>query len=525
MYVLRLVITAALVAEFAGRCATAAEPSEELAELRLRIESLEKQNTALAEAINGRAEVDDRLWLSYDSSHPSGPAAASQHDAQNVDSLLAEQPEFCAPEEIASESDLHMTASWHHGLELKTKDEDFRVHVGGRTQFDTGWFSADENVQENINIPYEDGVDFRRGRLRIDGTMYATIDWAVEYDFFNSFRLDGVDRAVTAPTDLWWTFKEVPCVGNIRVGNQKPAIGFEHLVSSRFLPFMERSYNQDTFYGGAFNGFLPGIAFFDTYGVDDRGTWNVGLFKPTDNVFAANAHDGDHFVATRITWLPWYECEGARLLHLGGSVTQHTTVDNRTVFRTRDAIRTGLSGSWPVPATTGEIFGDDMQWLNGELVAVNGPWTFQAEYLTSYLHDAAPIVGGAVQPGVGTVMYHGGYAQILFYLTGEHDHYNKQTGAFDRVIPRHNFAWGRHARRVDEIGAWQIGARYNYLDLNDDGLDGGILNNLTAGLNWFWNPNFKVQLNYMATHRDAPLAGGAGDGWVHGWGIRVAHDF
>ena len=95
-------------------------------------------------------------------------------------------------------------------------------------------------------------------------------------------------------------------MGNVRIGNQKPAIGFEHLVSSRFLPFMERSYNQDTFYGGVYNGFLPGMALFETIGEDDYGTWNIGLFKPTDNVFAASAHDGDFFTVARLTHLLWY---------------------------------------------------------------------------------------------------------------------------------------------------------------------------------------------------------------------------
>ena len=74
-------------------------------------------------------------------------------------------------------------------------------------------------------------------------------------------------------------------------------------------------------------------------------------------------------------------------------------------------------------------------------------------------------------------------------------------------------------------GAWQIGGRYNYLDLNDNGLDGGILHNFTGGLNWFFNPNMKLQFDYMATHRDAPLAGNLGDGWIHGFGMRLASDF
>jgi phosphate-selective porin OprO/OprP len=490
---------------------------QDLLELRERIEALEAHNRALQEALTGRTNADSSEQLN-------GPAwpEQGQVDVENQPPVPFEN---CPSDWSEPVSDLHMTASWNHGLELKTADEDFRIHIGGRTQFDAGWFSADENVQENINTPYQDGVDFRRGRLRIDGTMYATIDWAVEYEFFNSIDVDGQVHTVTGPTDLWWTFKEVPCIGNIRVGNQKPAIGFEHLVSSRFLPFMERSYNQDSFYGGAHNGFLPGIACFDTWGERDMGTWNIGLFKPTNNAFAANATDGDYATVVRMTRLLWYEHDGAHLLHVGGSVLLQSTVDDRITFRTRDAIRTGLSAEWPIPATTGALFGDDMQWLNGELVAVSGPWTLQAEYLASYLQDAAPVVGNVVQPGVGTAMYHGGYVQLLVFLTGEHDNYNKQTGAFDRVIPRENLAWGRHACGRGGPGAWQLGARYNYLDLNDEGLDGGILHNATAGLNWFLNPNMKVQFNYIATHRDAPLAGELGDGWIHGWGIRVAHDF
>ncbi len=44
--------------------------------------------------------------------------------------------------------------------------------------------------------------------------------------------------------------------------------------------------------------------------------------------------------------------------------------------------------------------------------------------------------------------------------------------------------------------------RYNYLDLNDQGLNGGLLNGYTTGLNWFWNPNMKMQFNYNITDRN-----------------------
>jgi phosphate-selective porin OprO/OprP len=76
-------------------------------------------------------------------------------------------------------------------------------------------------------------------------------------------------------------------------------------------------------------------------------------------------------------------------------------------------------------------------------------------------------------------------------------------------------------------GAWQLGFRYNYLDLNDSGLNGGMAHNGTLGLNWFLNPNLKFQWNYMATYRDVDLvpAFAAGSGVVHGFGMRMAVDF
>jgi len=495
--------------------------------MKQRIDALELENRSLRESVSS---------LNVHESPASGPeldAAGSEAETKSEfepklseleAELLATSDEQCLACEESQKEDLAMSASWHHGLELTTKDKDFRVHVGGRTQFDLGWFSAPDNVQDNINNPYRDGADFRRGRLRVDGTMYGTMDWAVEYDFFNSVNDSGSPHTVTGPTDLWWTFREVPWVGNVRVGSQKPAIGFEHLVSSRYLPFMERSYNQDSFYGGAFNGFQPGVSLFDNWGEDNLGTWNVGVFKPTNNAFGSNLGDDDWQVVSRVTRLLWYDCDGGRLLHVGGSVLAQNPMDDQLTFRTRDAIRTGLSAEWPVPASTGPIAGDDVQWINGELVGVNGPWTFQSEGLVSFMQDASPIVGGVTQPSVGTVMYHGYYAQVLYYLTDDHDNYNKATGTFDRVIPNRNFFF-RRGRVASGPGAWQIGVRYNYLDLNDNTLDGGILNNVTCGLNWYWNPNFKIQFNYMATHRDAALAGDLGDGWINGWGVRFAHDF
>ncbi len=433
--------------------------------------------------------------------------------------------------------DLAMTAKWNDGLELQSKNKHFRTHIGGRVQFDTAWFDVPQNVNQNINNQYADGVDFRRARFRLDGTLYEVFEYAAEFDFVNSIRVrnqPGVvgffDETVTSPTDLWWTIKELPIVGNLRIGSQKEQIGFEHIVSSRYLPFMERSFNQDTFYGGLFNGFQPGASIYNTYG-NEVGVWNLGIYKPNNNVFSNSTGDGDFSVTGRVTRLLAYENDGRMLLHLGLSGRQGTAISQPGVpgrfqtFRTRDAVRSGLSAGWPSPAGI-TVSGDDQQTANGELVAVLGSLTFQSEYLVNSLQDASVTLGGPTT----NLVYHGGYVQALYFLTGENDHYSKKTGAFEKVRPYTNFFKPNKCNgSISGMGAWQVGVRYNHLDLNDQGINGGILDNLTAGMNWFWNPNLKWQFNYSNTDRDVAAVASPsispGSGRIQAFGTRLAFDF
>ena len=52
------------------------------------------------------------------------------------------------------------------------------------------------------------------------------------------------------------------------------------------------------------------------------------------------------------------------------------------------------------------------------------------------------------------------------------------------------------------FGAWELALRYSYLNLNDELADGGILSDITAGTNWYVNPNTRVMLNYVHADLD-----------------------
>lgn len=437
-------------------------------------------------------------------------------------------------------SDLGMTASWKNGLEIQSKNKDFRVHVGGRQQIDAVWMGDSPNGYVNAGgVGDADAVDFRRSRIRVDGEMYEFMEFACEWDFVNSVNSSFTPPAtennvinVPAPTDLWVRVKELPVVGSFQVGNMKEPIGLEHANSSRYLDFMERSYNQDAYTGPFNNGFTPGMMIFDNWN-EKRGTWAAGVFKNTQNAYAYDTGDGEYAVTGRVTYLPWYDepSEGRYLLHVGMSGSYRDPDQNRLRIRSRGSLRNGPGALNPVFADTGFLGCDSQGLIGGEAALVYGPWLFQSEYMASIAQNCtgngATSVAGA---DLGTVITHGWYAETLVFLTGEHRAYDHGRGAFTRVVPHENFYLVKDANggHCWSYGAWQAGVRYSILDLRDPGLNGGYIQDWTIGLNWFLNPNMKWQFNYDYMIRDpqsAVVGVNPGQGTVSGFGMRFAWDF
>ena len=70
------------------------------------------------------------------------------------------------------------------------------------------------------------------------------------------------------------------------------------------------------------------------------------------------------------------------------------------------------------------------------------------------------------------------------------------------------------------IGAWQILARYSYLNLNDDVIKGGQLASYTVGANWFLNSSITFQANYVFAHRNTAAPAISGEGNAFGLSFR-----
>ena len=516
------------------------EVSEAFADDRRRVAELEKRLAELEKKAAGVVE-------SLPAPDPKPGDGKGGKDAKKDDKKKDDEPY-----EVGS--DLGMTSKWNAGLQAESAHKDFRVKVGGRLQIDETAFSQGDGpyqAQQNGGLaPHlRNSVNWRRARLRVDGWMYEVYDWVGEFDFANqlntnaqSFPTESGLGNYVVPTELWLQMREVPVVGHIRAGNQKDPFGFEHMTSSRWTNFMERSYGQDLYEGPFNNGFIPGVRLFNTSD-DQRMTWSVGAFKNVVNPFGFIANSSGNAAVGRITWLPYYEDEGKKLLHLGIAGRSMQTANGQVRFRTRGDIRNGPPGPLnSIYLDSGLLYAPWENQLGLELVGNNGPWSFQSEYFGCWLYNttsnkgawdpASPNYGTAgLQPfytPVGTYFTNSGYAEVLYFITGESRAYDKVEARFDRPIPRNNFYVVRDSsgRIRSSEGAIQVGARYQYACLSDHTINGGTLNALTLGVNWMFNPNSRLYFNYDFAYRDfTNNFNNNASGWITGFGTRLAFDF
>lgn len=380
-----------------------------------------------------------------------------------VEKILAERPR---PE--LGPSDFRMF--WKEGLRFETPNKDFKFKVGGRLMYDFGWMSEDDDLKADLGDDQHDSSETRRARLYFSGLLYDNIDFKLQFDFA------GGDADLK---DAYLGLKDFP-FGKIKAGHFKEPFGLEELTSSKYITFMERSLPTEAFAPSR----NAGVMLYDT-AFDERMTWAAGVFKNVDGFGDdKDEDDGGYSVTARVTALPIYEDEGASLLHVGASYSSRDTAYDSDVggdaarFRSRPEAH--LFDRF---VDTGDFASDHMDLYGLEGAWVSGPLSIQGEYTFADV-DAS-----------SDVSFDGYYVQASYFLTGEHRKYKPSAGAFSRVKPNKNFGSGGW-------GAWEVAARYSSVDLSDSGISGGELDNITAGLNWYLNPNTRLMWNYVRADKD-----------------------
>jgi phosphate-selective porin OprO/OprP len=431
---------------------------------------------------------------------------------------------------------------WDNGFVAETADESFRIHVGGRLEFDNSWFAQSNNllIGPSPDQRMLDGTLFRRARLRADGRLWDLVDFACEFNFANIQDISNVDNSTVQVgsvglTDCYVTFREVPCLGNVRVGHVQAPVGLERYSSSNAWYYMERSSLFDAFLNP--NDYQNGVVVFNSY-LDDRVTLAgsaAWIDKSTIQSFGFGANDGKYGFAARLTGLPVYANDGRTLVHLGADYYHQDLVNHQFSVASRELLRAGAGGSdTPNLVFTGTFFspnGADLFDVEGAVVL--GPFSLSSEYARVHVNDVFDEVVPVLAGPRGNVTYQAAYVEAgLFVTPGDYRRYDKKTGTWARTVPVENAFLLKPDHWIFGHGAVQLTVRYTYLDLvsgapvltpTSGGARAGRQQDLTLGVNWYLNSQTYVMLNGVFTHLDSVVPGASGN--IQGIGCRVHIDF
>jgi phosphate-selective porin OprO and OprP len=390
-----------------------------------------------------------------------------------------------------------LKVEWAPGPTFSSKDGSWSVHVIGRLQVDGGALGDDDDFYKNDNA-----VELRAARLGIQGSFFQ--GW--EYKFETDFGLGEVDVK-----DAYIQYDgEYVDPAYVRVGQYKTPNSLEELTSRRFITFMERAAIVDAFELDRQLG-LGGGASGENWGAD------IGLFGQN----AADVNDNEGYALAgrgHYAFFPGPEApaeNSSQVVHLGASA-RYRNFDNDTfgsevTYRQRPffhftGTRSVDTGS--IPDSEGDV------WAGDEFAWVNGPFSLESEVANTALQrkngeeDANNLWGG--------------YLSASYFLTGEHRNYDPAEGVFDRV---------EVSAPVQEggAGAWEVAARADYIDLNDEGVKGGEQISYVGGVNWYVNDYVRFMLDgavtqvFNAGNTDAAVTGS--QNLIYGGGMRAQVDW
>jgi len=338
------------------------------------------------------------------------------------------------------------------GISVKSRDGDFSTKIGGRVQADAATYSGSPDIGN--------GTEIRRARINIQGTMYRDWGFKLDYDFSN-----------TGPTgkgiaDAFVTYNGFENL-EIKAGNFKDPFSLQEQTSSNNVLFTERAL-PSAFAAGRHIGVMTSTK---------RQHWSLagGLFGDSLTATGSSVDEDEGWGAgTRATWAPIND--KSSVLHFGlGLNYRNNGGGDTTSFKQQPETHVGGLNI----VDTGTIAAvEDFYKVGAEIATVNGPFSAQAEYITT-----------SVNRGTGNDLdFDGWYAQAGYFLTGESRNY--KSGSFGGITPKASVGQGG-------IGAWELALRYSTVDLTDDDIDGGEADAVTLGVNWYATPTLRFSANYI----------------------------
>lgn len=327
---------------------------------------------------------------------------------------------------------------------------------------------------ESIKAPEFTNEDSRLNDLylrRADLTFRGSLLEDVGYYFKAELReadLDIRDIYLSYETDL----------GLFMLGYIDP---IDEAVDPSYREFLESSAMED---------FAPGNQL--GLGLFREGeNWTLFLGATKDRIDKDKIVDAGPVYSVRFTIAP--PVPEGYFLHLGGYASVRSLDKDEDLFRYR---ATSLFRTGDEYVDTG--FVADKEELVGMEFGMNiGPTSIDGQ---------CAVIRASVPTSAEHSYIDGCYLAGIWTITGEERYYGGDGFTLLRV---------KTSVFDGEPGAWQVGARYDTIDLTDGAIQGGGQGTWTYSLNWYLNSKLWLSADYSRTKfTDLPsIAGYSTDGW------------
>ena len=491
---LALAATTALAALAAGpalaqESASDADLRAQVRQLSALVQSLAQKDQAQIQALQAQVQaLQAKLDAQGAVATNAGAQTATPRVAQNAPSFpsgggtgAVAEAGFATPRVSQNETQ-HFT--------LISPDGQYSIGFAGVVQMDAGsYFNFKPQSKYVGTQTLSDGVNARRARIGVSGTAAGGWSYAFLYDGGNS--QDTTAKGIETAQIVYGGIKGMA----FEFGYSNTQFTLDQSTSGNDLVFLERAspsdiataYNTGDFRSNAgvrffsdwywLGGYLTGPAAGDSHtNVGER----LGAFeRATFQVL----HGKDYSLHLGVG--------GSELLrapNTGTGTARTLSLSDQPELRIDPTtfLNTGTIGTAKNPVSGGYV-------IDLETAATYHGWLWQGEY---YHYDVD-------RTGLASNTFDGYYGQVAYTLTGETHRYNPQSGAYYRIFPTHSFSL-----KDGTWGAWEIGGRYSYIDLNDnfvtgqslssqpDAILGGKQTGWTFGLNWYPNDIVRFMLDY-----------------------------
>ncbi|NUQ34806.1 MAG: hypothetical protein HUU29_07690 [Planctomycetaceae bacterium] len=370
-----------------------------------------------------------------------------------------------------------LVARWNDGLNFFSEDKSVDIKIGGRIHNDWEWGSGDDDLEAATGNTFQDQVIFRRARLAIAGKFMKHFGFKAQYDF----AADGTADF----KDVYFDINKVPLVDQVRVGQFLIPYGFEIQNSSNNNTFIERAGPVNAFTVERQTGMMLTKSFLEK----KRLTFQVAVSRNT-NAFGEDSGDGEYSVTGRVFGMPYSFGEGGAdgIVHVGASVQSFHNGRGGVAFAARPSVRMGpsLLSTGALNGGGGNNVDDVMKW------EVDAAFTYKSLCVQGEYHSVQVNSEALDDPSLTAF-----YVYASYFLTGEQRPY--KGGVFGYTKPLTNVYGGEGE---GGIGGWEVAVRYSQGDFEDGGVAGGEANDITIGLNWYWNGNFRILWNYVMADLD-----------------------